>query len=629
MSNGNNTEKDEQQSNPDPATSQTTPVSIGYAAANSVTYTDKGAQIHLFGNLYRDPVDADARICSPLRFREAMSALHRVVSSDFRYVPKDRSAYLAYMRLKRESASMSAWKARHAYFSWLARNDPGAWMILDPVVTVHPDMVIFEVFSKDEGTYAMLGMTKDAFEFKNPPTCGTTNIDFGNELFSAIRNMRSFRNTHLAITRKAVRLAGDEQDDVLQKKISVPDSWFRGFLQVQSAATLSEQSFMMAPIDLYNVLRYLRFHGDIKGRPRGMRIELVPGQYPRIVLEPWNELIETSCEVYKGKTAKVIRIWGRRRLMMVRRFLPLAEQIEVRVTGSGLPCFWILRARDMAFALGITGFTSSDWSRALSFDLLLPREPVKETSDLEKILAHLSVHWSDTAKGISEGAGLKQAALLKALQTGCQQGSLMYDMVNDVYRLRPLTDTALTMAKLEFRNDRERFAHDLLNRKGAVKVESENRIFGTGLELTGKVTVTEDRREYRPVMLIDEEGQVRKAECTCSFFRKQGLRHGPCPHLTALRVSHFREAEERMKSKSAQARIVLDTRIFSKRSHRGEDICQLTLDRRKLRIRQGIRGGDMRVQSLRFNSAGQARDAYFTRVAELAEQGFSDATTAG
>ncbi|MCP4344811.1 MAG: SWIM zinc finger family protein [Desulfobacterales bacterium] len=624
MSNENNTEKG--QSEPDSATSQTTQVSIGYAAANSVTHTEKDAQIRVFGNLYRDPVDAEARICSPLRFREAMSALHRVVSSDFRYIPKDRTAYLAYLRLKRESASMSAWNARHAYFSWLARNDPEAWMILDPVVTVHPDMVIFEVFSKDEGSYAMLGMTKDAFEFKTPPVCGTTNIDFGDELFRGIQNMRSFRNANLAITRKAVKLSGDEQDDVLQKKINVPDSWFRGFLQVQSAAVLPEHSFMMAPVDLYNVLRYLRFHADIKGRPRGMCIELVPGEHPRIVLEPWNQLIETSHEVYKGKGARVIRIWGRRRLMMLCRFLHLADQIEVRVTGSGLPSFWILRAGDMALALGITGFTSSDWSRALSFDLLMPRTQVKDTSDLEKILAHLSDKWSDTAKGISTATGLKQAALLKTLQTGCQQGSLMYDMINDVYRLRPLTDTALTMARLEFRNERERFAHDLLNRKGAVTIETENRIFGSGLELTGKVTVTEDKRDYRPVMLIDEEGRVRKAECTCSFFRKQGLRQGPCPHLIALRVCHFREEEQRMKSKTARERIVLDTRIFSKRSKKGEDICQLTLDRRKLKIRRGIKGRDMRVQSLRFNSTGEARVAYFMRLEEMAEQGYLDAT---
>ena len=70
-----------------------------------------------------------------------------------------------------------------------------------------------------------------------------------------------------------------------------------------------------------------------------------------------------------------------------------------------------------------------------------------------------------------------------------------------------------------------------------MKIVTENRIPGAGLELTGKVAVAEDRREYRPQMLLDDEGQVSKAECTCAFFRKQGLKAGPCVHLVALRLA--------------------------------------------------------------------------------------------
>ena len=46
----------------------------------------------------------EATIKEPLRFREAMAALYAVVASDFRYVPKDRTAYLAYTRMRRESS---------------------------------------------------------------------------------------------------------------------------------------------------------------------------------------------------------------------------------------------------------------------------------------------------------------------------------------------------------------------------------------------------------------------------------------------------------------------------------------------------------------------------------------------
>ena len=123
----------------------------------------------------------------------------------------------------------------------------------------------------------------------------------------------------------------------------------------------------------------------------------------------------------------------------------------------------------------------------------------------------------------------------------------MYDLADDVYRFRPLTDAPLDLARLEYRNRRERVAHDLLARRGAVKIASENRIPGTGLELTGKVTVAEDRREYRPQMLLADEGQVTRAECTCTAFRKQGLKAGPCVHLVALRLAYAEQEARRLK----------------------------------------------------------------------------------
>ena len=44
--------------------------------------------------------------------------------------------------------------ARSKYFAWLRRATvrPPGW-VLDPVVSVHPDAVMFEVFSQDESSY--------------------------------------------------------------------------------------------------------------------------------------------------------------------------------------------------------------------------------------------------------------------------------------------------------------------------------------------------------------------------------------------------------------------------------------------------------------------------------------------
>src|SRR5204862_3222525 len=120
---------------------------------------------------------------------------------------------------------------------------------------------------------------------------GTTNIDFSPTLYAGLQQMRSDRQTRLSIGREGVKVATAAAGEVLEKQIRVPDTWLRGFLQVQSAAALPRDRFDLAPIDLYNALRHLRLHADRKGQRRGLRIELVPGEPPRLVLEPWNVVI--------------------------------------------------------------------------------------------------------------------------------------------------------------------------------------------------------------------------------------------------------------------------------------------------------------------------------------------------
>jgi hypothetical protein len=602
-----------------------TTVTAAYADASRLVTTGGTAQLALFSNVRRDPVRLDGVVKEPLRFREALATLYALVGSDYRYVPKDRTAYLAYLRQRRESARLSLRQAQQEFFDWALRNDPLAFLLLDPVVTVHPDQVFFEVFSKDEGTYAKLGIDHRAFELAEPPACGTANIDFSPALFAGIEQLRSYRQTRLSVGKEAVALTTTSVGKVLEKQIHVPDSWLRGFLQVQSAAALPRDRFHLSAIDLYNLLRHLRLHGDIKGRRRGLRIELVPGEAPRLVLEPWETVLSATAGVYKGRAARVVRVWGRRRLLLLRRLLPFVEQVEVHLLGSGLPSFWVLRAGPVTLTLGLTGFTASNWSQAVSFDLLLPRK-VHGGEALERILGHLATVWVADAKQLASATGLKGEALWEGLQAGCQQGRLMYDVAADVYRLRALTEAPLDLPRLEYRNQRERTAHDLVARRGAVQIVSENRIAGTGLELTGQVTVAEDRRDYRPQLLLTGEGQVSKAECTCTLFRKQGLKAGPCPHLVALRLAYAEQEARRAREAGPRQGITVETRTYSRRDDAGADVVQLTLDRHRLRRRWGRAGGAMRLQVLRFNTADDARAAYFAYLTDLGARGYLDAT---
>ncbi len=600
-----------------------TPAHLAYAGASRVATAGDAAAVELFGNLDRPAVRFDGRVKEPLRFREALSALYAVVGSDYRYVPKDRTAYLAYLRLKRETAGQDVWKAQQAYFGWLLRNDPLAFCILDPVVSVHPDQVMFEVFGKDESTYACLAVKREAFDGEaESPACGTTNVDFSRTLYDGVQQMRGYRQTRLSVGTAGVGVATETRPEVIEKQMRVPDSWLRGFLQVQSAATLPFDHCRLAPVDAYNLLRHLRMHADQKGKRRGLRFELVPAERPRLVLEPWETVLTATGDVFRGKAARVVRVWGRRRLMTVRRLLPFVDAVDVYLLGSGLPSFWVFRAGDVTLTLGLTGFTGSNWSQALGFDLLLPRK-TQTTEPLKKVVDFLAAGvWAADTKALAAGTGVKGSALLETLQLGCQQGQLMFDIATGLYRLRPVVGGSLDLARLQYRNVREKVAFDLLTRRGAVRVVSENRIAGQGLELTGEVSVAEDKRDYRPQMVLADEGQVRRAVCTCAAFRKQGLKAGPCVHLIALRLAYAERAAKKAKTDDA---VAFETRAFTRRDGDTEAVVQVSLERRKVRVRWGPAGQAMRVQALRFNTEADARAAYFARLAALDAGGYLDA----
>jgi hypothetical protein len=96
----------------------------------------------------------------------------------------------------------------------------------------------------------------------------------------------------------------------------------------------------------------------------------------------------------------------------------------------------------------------------------------------------------------------------------------------------------------------------------------------------------------------------------------------------ALRLAYSIEESKRQKSGKARRTITAETRTFSKRDAKGEMVQQVSLDRKRIRIRWGLASEKMRLQNLQFNSVEEARDEYLARVDALEASGFLD-TTAG
>ena len=576
--------------------------------------------VQLFSQLQRDAVQFSGKLKQPLAFREALATLFAIVGSDYRYVPKDRTAYTAFMQMRRSNQNQGLAKAYRAYFDWLLRNDPLAYLILDPVISVHPDAVVMEVFSKDEGCYASLSFDHSFFASEGQVQYGTTNIDFSPDLAQGIEQIRSFRETQLTIGQQAVGLTSQTAEalptsEVIEKRINVPQSWLRGFLQVQSSAQLAADVFYLKPLDLYNALRYLRLHADVKGKRRGLRIELEPKQAPRLVLEPHDVVINGSAEAYQGKVAKVVRLWGRRRLQLIKRFLPYTQSIEVRLLGNGMPSFWILRGEGMTLTVAITGFTASNWSQALNFDLLLPRR-ADSLATLKTVTSHLQSVWVAPLNEIANHTGLEVTACRAALQQACQQGLVTYDAAHQVYRYRPLTEQPLDMSQFQFRQPAEKLAYDLLSRPNAISALTLNLIPQEGVEISATITVKEDKREYLSQLKLNEEGQVSKASCGCHQIMQHGLSQGACSHLIALRLAYAEHQAKRDVNLITQ-----ETKLFIRRHKAQEEQIQLTLDQRRLLIHREI-NQQAKQQQLAFNTVQAARHAYLGKIAQLETSGF-------
>ena len=262
--------------------------------------------------------------------------------------------------------------AQHKYFKYLYEKDKDMWLVLDPVITVHPDEVFFECFSQDESSYGRLGASYEVFKNINEFECGTTNIDYSAALYNEFQKVRSYRSTELKIDPSGFEVETAHEENFKEVKIDLPDSWVRGFLQVSSAMSLPTIQFDLHPMDIYNICMVLRRHKEKKG-PRGMRYVLEPGQPVKVVFEPWNLEIVCARSPYTGSESQEVRVWGRRRIHILERLIPIAKKFTVHLLGTGMPSFYIADLGDMSFTLGLSGWTANDWSSSGNFDLMAPR----------------------------------------------------------------------------------------------------------------------------------------------------------------------------------------------------------------------------------------------------------------
>jgi hypothetical protein len=547
---------------------------LNYLGHSGVRPTAWGVALAFSPNLARPKVFFDAELLRPVRFREAISALHDVVVGDLRYQPKDKTAYLEWKKQEaaREAAIRSKvfeqakkaelsllekkpkppgldaefkkmhalyWTARRKWANELASRDPELFRHLvpcDPVVTVASDAVLFECFSKDESSYGCLTVDRDAFQSGQDSGLGTTNVDYSLALYEHFQTLRSYRSTRLQVDPSGFEVKVEERSDYREEKIDLPSSWLRGFGQLQAAMMLPSKVVTVSRAAVYSILAHLKRHREKTG-PRCLRFTFEPGSPIEIVLEPWGEVVRASGAIHDGEKSEEIRIWGRRRLMVLARLLPLAERFDVRLLGSGLPSIWTAYMGEMRFTLALSGWTTNDWTGGANLDLLAGNLRW-DWETVRFLTKYLEETQQATLPVLAAASGAAHPLLLGSLNRLAKLGQVLYDHSSGSYRFRKVMPEELSEAVLGPESPELTEGMELF-KSGAVKILGET-------PLPGKRLVAATFQGKAIEAIIDNDGIVSKARCFCSHYYKFRLRSGLCRHLLALRLTDERRNESLM-----------------------------------------------------------------------------------
>lgn len=478
-------------------------LALAYDHRTSLARTRGAAALDFAVDLFRRPVAFRGRVKDPVLLRQLLLALHEGILSDARWHDPD---------VQRRT--------------------------LDPVITVHPDQLIFEAFSDDQSSYLRVAAPLAAFEPEGEVAYGTTNIDFNPGLRRALDGLRSSRRTLFRVGAGGFGIStavGAGSQDHYQRKVDVPDEWVKGFMQVQGALAMRPFVFDARPADLLTAIAYLQDNKPPRP-PHGLRFEFQPDAPIAIALEPWERRFTLRGTHYTGYP-RTVRLWGRKRLGLLTRVLPYAQRVTIGVLGRGLPHSYTCSCGPYQFTLVLSGWSANDWSRDAAFDLLAPRA-MPNPQRANQVYAYLSEHLAARAGDIANNTGVPRREVEQALFQLCRAGRAMADPTTEKYRLRELFATPLDIDTLFAPDPRQATAQRLFN-TGQVTLNSvlapaEN--VEHPKETRAEATVM-DEQTYAVIVAVDDGGRLRFGHCGCRFFQDNLMSRGPCVHIMAARLA--------------------------------------------------------------------------------------------
>ena len=532
----------------------------------------------------------------PLIFRDAMLTLRQIVVSDSRLKKKERVEFFQWLdgeierriklyeenvpnirediknqidgvlgeledknaeiiklikvkdNLKKEIDKKDSWseyyKLERSFWKFIKERDLSLWYVLDPVITVHPDKVSFEAFSVDESIYGCLSIDMNEFELLQKPSLGTTNIDFSEKLAKEIERFRTYTDVSLSINPEGFSVDNEVLPEHMEKKIDLPESWIKGFNQVSSAGILNGIDIDLFPVDMYDICSFLKRHKANKS-PRYMEWILEPEKPIKIIFYPFKKEL-TLRSIYKGDKKRQEKIWGRERWLIVEKLIPIVKSFKVKLLGFGMPQFIIGDLGSMKLTIGFTSWSSNDWVKGTSFNILagfIGDGNYEEVYKLLKEKRNLSI--DDIFKNLNEVSKNENKSGLGML---FKRGEGYFDVIDNKVRFRRLCKEDIkeelyktTPTELKVKEHME----EGMDNFRAMFTENNEFIFSHKFKKPNSkyknwkyYGTDEFNKEFDltdTILKIDNDGQIVTVKCNCKEFNK-GARNisEPCSHILAL-----------------------------------------------------------------------------------------------
>ena len=618
-------------------------------------------------------VCADVQITDVAAFRDAMYALMQVVYLGFPHKPVSPGDPLVYERTERNRAA-----AKKFFYDGMKKYDAQAWVVMDPVLTITDNGMLFEVVDKRGIQLASFFLKSSAYTGK--VGLGSAHVEVGEDFLESLLLINTNASLRLCIGTDLQQPRDNNgevytgyvyQDSsiVISKDFCYPDEWERCVLQFLASSTLENTKFTMKRIDMFNLLQYLRLHADPKkdageGTPEegaeavskvktALQFIVVQNKQPEIRLEPWNHSIVCTASPYTGNKSGIMGYSNRRDLSRLEALLPHVDDIAVTIVGEAQPVFWSLQGKSFVYTFATMGFKPSNWAPGLQLDQRMRRD-TPNNAQYEKVQEYLEQHANGaTANDISSALGVLlsdvQDALLRLIQHG-----LVAPAFDGVYRYRVLLPGLdVQRSNVVFRNGQERKAYIAVSqgrvqKKITVKptgeidfaLEKRTRDFQTivqkGVEVTQAVyqfssdpsTVTEEKKSfqteepvYTPKLQLNVAGATRKPGCSCAYMLAKEKNAPQCSHIQALWIQH---CQDQMNIASTSV-VSLAQQMLIKTAV-SEEVYRISVRGKRVIEEWGdctaITSNTGKRQVILFQEQEKASDAFFARVAQLEQNGF-------